>query len=525
MGILYATIETIREVSFQENDIICFCGALKEEEEAKVLQECQIAPIVTFVVRGKEQGFYHPVSRGVEHAENDGFAVRAEGLRTVGFPNASFGSCAATEWICRCKEKGYSAIKCPEIVVDSKGTVPRYQQIVDACLYKMTRGNAGQRRDGWMFLLRTLAHPSSYGSRRGKQLGYLAARIPMLLRSIFNNNEDPLPASDEDKAFVGLGIYPEDQGVVELYPKVSLLLRTRNNEVLCRRCLESICNQTYPNVEVVVVEDGSSCCEGWIETAFPQLDLHYTKTEENVGRGAALNLAMSKATGDYFNIIDEDDYLMPEHLTLAVSQAGKKNWSMLFCDSLALHEDGHLERVSFANINPYEMSVRCTAASCGVLFSKQLVEKYGPTLPELWADEDWYLWLKYMKDSNYGVSRYASSVFTVPDQTSNALREERYRQYDEILFSREELSFCVDSDTIQRWLENTQNGFDFLRSHHLLEEHLNREAAAIKDPDRARELFSQVSKEERTQWTFTAKDLRLLYQGAVLNGVSTINNH
>jgi glycosyltransferase involved in cell wall biosynthesis len=89
--------------------------------------------------------------------------------------------------------------------------------------------------------------------------------------------------------------------------KVSVIVTTRNNHQTLRACLQSIANQMYDNIELIVVDNNSSDDTQDIAREFTK---HvYTKGPE---RSAQRNFAASKATGDYILIIDSDMELSPE---------------------------------------------------------------------------------------------------------------------------------------------------------------------------------------------------------------------
>ena len=107
--------------------------------------------------------------------------------------------------------------------------------------------------------------------------------------------------------------------------KISVIVPVYNVEKYLNRCLDSIANQTYTNLEIILVNDGSTdsspqICEQYLEDQRFQL-LH----KENAGLGMARNSGLEVATGDYVLFVDSDDYLefdMIEVLYHDLLQAG-----------------------------------------------------------------------------------------------------------------------------------------------------------------------------------------------------------
>lgn len=94
-------------------------------------------------------------------------------------------------------------------------------------------------------------------------------------------------------------------------PQVSVIIPVYNVEKYVRRCLKSIENQTYRNLEIIVVNDGSTDDSERIcrEEESQDSRIHVI-SKINEGAGYARNTGMDNASGDYFLFVDSDDYLM-----------------------------------------------------------------------------------------------------------------------------------------------------------------------------------------------------------------------
>ena len=92
--------------------------------------------------------------------------------------------------------------------------------------------------------------------------------------------------------------------------KISVIIPAYNVEQYIFRCLESVVSQTYSNLEIIVIDDGStdSTYERAIE--FQEKDSRVkVVTKENEGLGLTRNYGVNLATGDYITFIDSDDYI------------------------------------------------------------------------------------------------------------------------------------------------------------------------------------------------------------------------
>lgn len=92
--------------------------------------------------------------------------------------------------------------------------------------------------------------------------------------------------------------------------KISVIVPVYNTRDCLKRCVDSILNQTYQNLEVLLVDDGSTDGSGQLCDAFVKQDNRVrVYHKENGGASSARNLGMQNAIGDYISFIDSDDYI------------------------------------------------------------------------------------------------------------------------------------------------------------------------------------------------------------------------
>ena len=94
-------------------------------------------------------------------------------------------------------------------------------------------------------------------------------------------------------------------------PMVSIIVPVYNGEKSIERCLRSIQNQSYTNIEVIVVNDGSTDHTEKVIKKYVEEDarFHYIK-KDNTGVSDSRNLGMASAKGEYFQFVDGDDWLV-----------------------------------------------------------------------------------------------------------------------------------------------------------------------------------------------------------------------
>ncbi len=113
-------------------------------------------------------------------------------------------------------------------------------------------------------------------------------------------------------------------------PLVSVIVPVYETEKYVRRAVESICNQTYDNLEVILVNDGSpdNSEEICLELAREDNRVKYYY-QENAGVASARNLGLSKADGEYVLFCDSDDEWKENLLELTVKEMQESGYDMV----------------------------------------------------------------------------------------------------------------------------------------------------------------------------------------------------
>jgi glycosyltransferase involved in cell wall biosynthesis len=123
--------------------------------------------------------------------------------------------------------------------------------------------------------------------------------------------------------------------------KISVIIPVYNVEAFLERCLDSVQKQTYPDMEVVIVNDGSTDnSPAIIEKYVAQNEKFKSFTIENSGQGGARNFGVTKAEGEYIAFLDSDDYIAPDCIEKLAFAAKTENSDIVVCTSYNVKEDG-----------------------------------------------------------------------------------------------------------------------------------------------------------------------------------------
>ena len=98
-------------------------------------------------------------------------------------------------------------------------------------------------------------------------------------------------------------------------PLISVIVPVYNVKQYLRRCVDSILKQTYENIEIVLIDDGSTDESGAICDRYAQKDVRVKVIhKENGGLSDARNKGMQEARGEYFAFVDSDDYIAKDYI-------------------------------------------------------------------------------------------------------------------------------------------------------------------------------------------------------------------
>lgn len=137
--------------------------------------------------------------------------------------------------------------------------------------------------------------------------------------------------------------------------KISIIIPVYNAEEYLPRCLNSIMDQTYQNLEILLINDGSTDLSGEICDSFSEKDGRFKVVhKENEGTSSARNQGLKLATGTYIGFIDCDDYIRPTMYEKLIACAIEKQVDLVTCQ----YETNNGRVVSFDSCeNETELSI------------------------------------------------------------------------------------------------------------------------------------------------------------------------
>lgn len=125
--------------------------------------------------------------------------------------------------------------------------------------------------------------------------------------------------------------------------KVSIIVPIYNTEKYLKRCIESIINQTYSNLEVILVNDGSTDDSIKICKEYAKKDSRIILVnKENGGLSDARNKGLDLATGEYISFVDGDDFIHISMIEELIKVSEAENADIVHCDYEVVDEQGNI---------------------------------------------------------------------------------------------------------------------------------------------------------------------------------------
>ena len=128
--------------------------------------------------------------------------------------------------------------------------------------------------------------------------------------------------------------------------KVSIVVPVYNAGKYLKRCLDSLVNQTYSNLEIIIVNDGSTDNSKYICETYQQEDERILLLEQkNQGVSSARNFGLKHVTGDYVMFVDSDDWIEKDTCEQLLKYAVKEHVSIVTSSPINVSENGEKEEM------------------------------------------------------------------------------------------------------------------------------------------------------------------------------------
>lgn len=191
--------------------------------------------------------------------------------------------------------------------------------------------------------------------------------------------------------------------------KVTQIITYYNEEKYIKECIESLLSQTYENIEIIAISDGSTDRGPDIVAAFDDPRIIMINNTDNHGQGYCRNQGLDIATGEYIGFFDGDDISYLNRIECLGSYLDEHpDIFCVSCESQYIDENGKLIPTDTPPINMGINRIRaeflfgCPIACSCALFRKSLIDKYNlREILECKTAEDYRFWLQCLQYADF----------------------------------------------------------------------------------------------------------------------------
>ena len=192
-------------------------------------------------------------------------------------------------------------------------------------------------------------------------------------------------------------------------PLISVIIPTYNSEEYIAEALNSVLQQTYNNIEVLLVDDASTDNTTEIVRLFAKNDCRIIleKLPINSGTAIARNKGINSANGSFIAFLDADDMWLPNKLQLQLELMQEKNCAVVFSSYHCMNETGELLGKIVTALPQLSLQKILKCNYLGNLTGMYSVEKLDKLFaPNIRKRQDWALWINAISKGGcaYGIS-------------------------------------------------------------------------------------------------------------------------
>ena len=226
----------------------------------------------------------------------------------------------------------------------------------------------------------------------------------------------------------------------DFHPLVSIVIPVYNGANYMREAIDSALAQTYPNLEILVINDGSTDGGATHDIAMSYADkIRYFK-KENGGVVSALNFGIDQMRGEYFSWLSHDDLYLPEKIekqVIALQKHKSVRPAFCICSCMFIDENGKELYKSYVQ-QDYDFDNPACFLFLGnvgfngimVLIPKILFDQYGQFTPSL-ATHEYDMWLRIMTVADVVVEPECLSCMRIhPQQVSKRKKLDTLKEID-----------------------------------------------------------------------------------------------
>lgn len=215
---------------------------------------------------------------------------------------------------------------------------------------------------------------------------------------------------------------------------ISVIIPAYNSDKTIRKCLESVLSQSYEELEVIVIDDGSTDKTSDIVRSIMDTDSRICYFHKNNGgQSSARNLGLKNLSGKYFTFVDSDDYIKPEMILRLYSLIIEKKADISMCGYSNICNNKieylHCDNIEIAgcdNVIKALLTEKIMAGPVCKLFSAKMFSQIQFQEGIIFEDIE-YLSRVFLKVNKIVSCNYAGYVYVIhPESTTHSLFSKKH---------------------------------------------------------------------------------------------------
>jgi len=229
-------------------------------------------------------------------------------------------------------------------------------------------------------------------------------------------------------------------------PIVSVIIPTKDRPEMLAQAIQSVLNQTFTELEIIVVNDGGVDVQSVISRLNTRGNIVYKKHDRALDRSAARNTGIRAARGKYIAYLDDDDNYYPNHIETLVKFLENSEYKIAYTD--AVMEQQEKQNGEYVTINrsvPYSLDFdkdkilvsNCTPNLC-LMHEKSCLDEVGLFDETLSTHEDWDLIIRLSRKFDIAHIKETTCEFTQRNDGTNTSSHNRadFTRTREIIFNQ-----------------------------------------------------------------------------------------
>ena len=234
---------------------------------------------------------------------------------------------------------------------------------------------------------------------------------------------------------------------------ISIIIPVYNNEEWFERCIISVINQTYKNLEIIIINDCSTDDVEDIIFKYKKLDsrIIYMKNDKNKGVGYSRNRGLKISKGNYIYFLDSDDYIEKDAIESLYNNIKPND---TYCCMLAgFKEVAGVRKEAHRKIEDLELLK--SPSVCVRLFNKRMIEKSGILFSDIKVGEDLEFVFKLLIYNN-SVSYVDKALFTYLIHNDSSFRSYTDEQLDTLKAMDSIVKYAIENNKYEEFKEKIE---------------------------------------------------------------------